>query len=209
MNHLVEHGLTSFAVTFAALFPIVDPVGNVGAFLALTPGADVAERRRLARRACVAMVAILFVFLLIGRFVLAFFDISLAAIEVVGGLVVGYTGWQMLSGTLEDPETDGGDVSLAPLAFPLLAGPGAIGILFGLANRADHPLDYPGYFVGILAIALLTYLCFSHAHRVHDMIGSRGISMLNKVMGLLVLAIAAELIFHGVADHFGIEHVED
>jgi multiple antibiotic resistance protein len=205
----LEQSLTSFGVTFAALFPIVDPIGNVGAFLALTPGADAAERRRLARRACVAMVGILFVFLLIGHFVLDFFDISLAAIEVVGGLVVGYTGWQMLTGTLDDPEAEGEDVSLAPLAFPLLAGPGAIGVLFGLGNRADSAFDYPGYVAGILAIAALTYLAFSHAHRVHDAIGSRGIAVLNQVMGLLVLAIAAELMFHGIADHFGLELVED
>jgi multiple antibiotic resistance protein len=205
----LEHLAASYGVTVAALFPIVDPVGNVGAFLALTPDATPQERRKLARRACLAMVGILSVFLLIGHFLLDFCGISLAAIEVVGGLVVGYTGWQMLSGTLQNPESEDDDVSLAPLAFPMLAGPGAIGILFGLGNRADSALDYPGYVAGILSIALLTYLVFSHAHRVHDAIGARGLAVLNQVMGLLVLAIGAELIFHGVADHFGIELIEE
>jgi multiple antibiotic resistance protein len=205
----IEHFAISFGVATAALFPIVDPIGNVGAFLSLTPGQSAEQRRAVARRACVGMVVTLVVFLVVGRFVLDFFDITLAAIEVVGGLVVGYTGWQMLTGTLEEPEAEDGDVSLAPLAFPLLAGPGAIGVLFGLGNRADDGFDYLGFACGIVAVAVITYLAFSHAHRLHARLGDQGIRVLNQVFGLLVLAIAAELIFHGIADHFGLELVEE
>jgi multiple antibiotic resistance protein len=202
------HLLISAGVTVAALFPIIDPIGNVPVFLALTRDMDPAERRRQALLATFWAVGILVVFLFFGRFVLDFFDVSLAAIEAVGGLVLGYMGWEMVTKGITVPEVDdevANEIYFTPIAFPMLAGPGAIALLFGLGNRADSGFDYPGYVIGIIGIAIVAYIGMRNADRLLRLLGPHGIEVFNRLMGLIVLAIAAELLFHGIEDHFGIQ----
>lgn len=208
-----EHLLTSLVVAVAALFPVVDPIGIVPVFHNLTRGMSESERRRQALKGCLAACAILVVFLFFGRFVLDFFGISLAAIEFVGGIVIGVVGWEMLtsdaSKELDEEESSGDeDVFFAPIAFPLLAGPGALAIILGLNNRHDHVLDYPGFVLGILVIAVVSYAILIHSDRVIKRLGPKGIDVINRILGLIVLAIAAELVFHGISDHFGLTLVE-
>jgi multiple antibiotic resistance protein len=167
----------------------------------------VAERRRQALLGTVSAVAILVVFLLFGRFVLDFFGVSLAAIEFVGGLVIAVVGWEMLTQSaveeLEGPDRED-EVFFSPIAFPLLAGPGALAVTLGLSNRHDSWLDYPGFVTGIVAIAAISYLILRHADRVLERMGPKAIDVVNRILGLIVLAIAAELAFNGIADHFGL-----
>ena len=195
-------------VAFAALFPIIDPIGNVPTFLALTGRMDGVARRSEALKSVAAALAILAVFLAIGNFVLEYFGISLAAVEVVGGLVFGYMGWQMLFQTsgLPGPEQhdSGSDIYFTPMAFPLLAGPGALAAVLALSNRADSWLDFPGFLIGIVLVLVVAYLLFTNADRVLGLLGPKGIDLLNRLMGLIVLLIAAEFVFHGVADEFGL-----
>jgi multiple antibiotic resistance protein len=205
----LEHLFVSIGVAFAALFPIVDPIGAVPAFLGLTQKMDRDERRAQALKAVVAALAIMTVFLAIGHFILDYFEISLAAVEVVGGLVLGYMGWQMLTQPIEppDPEEHGSDTDIyfSPMAFPLLAGPGALAVVLAFSNRADNWLDFPGFLIGIVLILAVTYLILVHADRVLGLLGPKGVDVMNRVMGLIVLLIAAELVFNGVADEFGLE----
>ncbi len=200
-------------MALAALFPIVNPVGKVPAFLSLTEGLDPRERRAEALKAAASAAAVLVAFLLIGRLVLDLFDISLAAIEFIGGLIVGYLGWMMLtqpqSLSMTEEGEEAGDVYFTPLAFPLLAGPGALGVVLGLENRADSPFDFPGYVIGILVIAAAIYLTLGHAGRFAKLLGPSGLDVLSRILGVVVLAIAAELVFHGIADHFELATVED
>jgi len=205
----MEHFLKSAVVATAALFPIVNPIGIVPTFLSMTRELDEAARRRQALKGAVATIAILTVFLFFGRFVLDFFGISLAAIEFVGGLIVGYVGWQMLSQSagVQTSEEEG-EVYFSPLAFPLLAGPGALAVVMGLANRHDHWLDFTGFVFGIVLVAAISYLILDHAHGVLTRMGPKGVDVVSRILALIVLAIAAELVFHGVADHFVLETAE-
>jgi multiple antibiotic resistance protein len=195
-------------VAFAALFPIIDPIGNVPTFLALTGRMDGGRRRSEALKSVAAALAILVVFLAIGNFVLEYFGISLAAVEVVGGLVFGYMGWQMLFQTSGLPGVEqhdsGSDIYFTPMAFPLLAGPGALAAVLALSNRADSWLDFPGFLIGIVLVLAVAYLLFTNADRVLGLLGPKGIDIMNRLMGLIVLLIAAEFVFHGVADEFGL-----
>jgi multiple antibiotic resistance protein len=205
--------LISIGVAFAALFPIVDPIGNVPTFLGLTQAMDADERKDQALKAVAAAVAILVLFLTIGNFILEYFGISLAAVEVVGGLVLGYAGWQMLAQPIESqhPEEDDSDADIyfTPMAFPLLAGPGALATVLAFSNRTDHWLDYPGFLIGIVLVLAVTYLSLAYADRVLSRLGPKGVEVLNRIMGLIVLLIAAELLFHGVADEFGLHRFGD
>ena len=202
------HILLSIGVTFAALLPIADPIGNLPPYLALVRDLEPGERRAQARKACLAMFAILLVALLFGRFLLSFFGISLGALTVIGGLIVGYLGWKMVLGP-PPGETEGtygfsGDIYMTPLAMPMLAGPGAIGVVLGLASRSENWEDYLGIAIGILLIVGVSYFVLLSAERIVDRIGEKGIDVMNRVMGVIVLAIGAELIFHGIAEHFSI-----
>jgi multiple antibiotic resistance protein len=202
----MEHLFVSAGVSFAALFPIVDPVGNIASFLALTRTRDSSWRRRQAAKAAVTAAVMLAIFLVLGHSVLNFFDVSLAAVEVVGGLIIGYTGWDMAMHPQRldqsDESGDEGEVFFHPLAFPLLAGPGALAVVLGLSNRHDSWLDFPGFFIGIGAVCAVAFCAFALATPIANRLGRHGIEVITRIMGLIVLAIAAELIFNGIADHF-------
>lgn len=213
----MEHVLVSAGLSVAALFPIVDPVGNVASFLALTQGKDSSWRRRQALKAAVTAAVMLMVFLLLGHSVLSFFGVSLSAVEFVGGLIIGYVGWEMATrgsvlGATDEPRTDeprtDEEVFFHPLAFPLLAGPGALAVVLGLSNRNDSWLDFPGFLIGIVAICLVAFGAMALAVPITKRLGPKGLEVLTRVMGLIVLAIAAELVFHGIADHFALETVD-
>ncbi|HKJ55040.1 MAG TPA: MarC family protein [Nitriliruptoraceae bacterium] len=204
----MEHVVTSAVVAFGALLPIVDPIGNVPAFLGLAAGLDDGQRRRQAALATLFAAVLLVVFFSLGSYLLTLFHVSLAAVEAVGGLVIGYSGWRMLT---EDVTVDAtrqplgdDDIAFYPMAFPLLAGPGALALSLGLTNRHDSPLDYVGWAVGIVAICLVCYVALRLAVPLSRRLGPRGIMVVSRLMGLLVLAIGAEMVFNGIADEFNL-----
>jgi multiple antibiotic resistance protein len=161
----VVHDLPSAATaTFLALFPIVNPLGGVPIFFTLTADYSPEERRNTALKTAVYVIAILVIFMLFGRFVLNFFGISLPVLKIAGGLIVANTAWGMVTGssrmtTAESSEAlTKEDISLTPMAMPMLSGPGSIGVVMGLAAHADHFLSYLGMVIGIIALGLTVYL---------------------------------------------------
>ncbi len=210
----MEELLKAAGVAIAALFPVVDPIGCTPWFLAATRDATQGERRSQALRAVLIAIVMLIVFLVAGSLILDFFGVSLAAVEFVGGLVIGWVGWEMLSARpVRDadagrPGVGDPDIALSPLAFPLLAGPGALAIVLGLSNRHDTVFDYIGFALGIVLVMAFTFLILTRAGNIVAKLGPRWIDVINGVMGLIVLAIAAELIFHGISDHFGLAIVD-
>jgi multiple antibiotic resistance protein len=193
--------------SFAALFPVVDPIGNAPTFAALTSRLDAREKRREALKSAAIMAAILVAFLLAGEPLLRFFHISLEALQIAGGLVIAACGFQMVMAVaLPDPaelEAKGADqsVSFSPMAMPLLAGPGALGIVMGLEASQSDILVIPGYAIGIIAMAALTYGCLVASGLLTRFLGPAGVDAVVRVMGLLVLAIGIELIVHGILAH--------
>ena len=160
LHDLPSAGLT----TFLALFPIVNPFGGIPLFFSLTTDFTPAERRHTALKTALYVIAILVAFMLFGRFVLSFFGISLPVLKIAGGLIVANTAWGMVTGSsrLTHDENHEAltkeDISLTPMAMPMLSGPGSIGVVMGLAAHADSFLVYVGMILGILAIGLTVYL---------------------------------------------------
>lgn len=206
---IVEHVGTSALVAFAALLPVVDPIGNVPTFISLTGGMDVARRNRQAFHAASIAALLLIGFFTLGHYLLTLFHVSLAAVEVVGGLVIGFSGWEMVTAHPApiSPDPEGShheDIAFYPMAFPLLAGPGALALALGLTNRHDSYLDFVGWTLGIAAICGLSYALLRMAGPISRRLGPRGIEVTSRLMGLLVLAIGAELVFNGIAHEFGL-----
>jgi multiple antibiotic resistance protein len=196
----------SAAATFLALFPIVDPFGGIPIFFSMTSTWTPEERRWTAVKTGIWVFVILVTFLFFGRFVLFFFGISLPVLKIAGGLIVANTAWGMVtsharitpaeSHEAEDKE----DISLTPLAMPLMSGPGAIGVVMALAAHVDSTASYFGMVIGIAGVALSVLLFFWLGGPLVRRLGPSAVGAINKIFGFLILAIAVQLVWDGVAD---------
>lgn len=196
----------SAAATFLALFPIVDPFGGIPIFFTMTASWTAKDRTRTALKTGIWVFVILVTFLFVGRFVLSFFGISLPVLKIAGGLIVANTAWGMVTShariTPEESHEaeDKDDISLTPLAMPLMSGPGAIGVVMGLAAHVDSSASYIGMVIGIAAVALSVVLFFWMGGPLVRRLGPSAVGAINKIFGFLILAIAVQLVWDGVAD---------
>jgi multiple antibiotic resistance protein len=196
----------SAAITFLALFPLVNPFGAIPMFVSLTSGDSPSEVRKTTLKVTVYVVAILVVFFFLGRFVLSFFGISLPVIKIAGGLLVAKTAWAMATGTSritpdehrEAQEAE--DIAFSPMAMPMLSGPGAIGEVMGLAANAKGVESGVGSLLGIAGIGATTYLFLYLGGPVVTRLGQGAVGSINRIFGFLILAIAVQLVTTGLTD---------
>jgi len=206
LGHLLRTLPDSAVATFLALFPIVDPFGGIPVFFTMTSTWSEHDRRRTAFKTGLWVFVILVTFLFFGRFVLLFFGISLPVIKIAGGLIVANTAWGMVTShariTPEESHEakDKEDISLTPLAMPLMSGPGAIGVVMALAAHVDNKAAYVGMVIGIAAIALSVALFFCMGGPLVRRLGPSAVGAINKIFGFLILAIAVQLVWNGMAD---------
>jgi multiple antibiotic resistance protein len=164
------------------------------------------DRRNTAIKTGLWVFAILVAFLFFGRFVLYFFGISLPVLKIAGGLIVANTAWGMVTShariTPEESHEaeDKEDISLTPLAMPLMSGPGAIGVVMALAAHVDSAASYLGMVIGIGGVALSVVLFFWLGGPLVRRLGPSAVGAINKIFGFLILAIAVQLVWDGVAD---------
>lgn len=206
LGHFLRTLPDSAAATFLALFPIVDPFGGVPIFFSMTSGWDARDRNRTAFKTGLWVFLILVTFLFFGRFVLYFFGISLPVLKIAGGLIVANTAWGMVTSTArispaESHEAESkDDISLTPLAMPLMSGPGAIGVVMALAAHVDNSSAYVGMVIGIALVALSVTLFFWMGGPLVRRLGPSAVGAINKIFGFLILAIAVQLVWNGIAD---------
>jgi multiple antibiotic resistance protein len=203
----ILRGLPSAAVaTFLSLFPIVNPFGAVPMFFTLTSDFPPADRGRTALKTAAYVIAILVVFLFFGRFVLIFFGISLSVLKIAGGLIVANTAWGMVTGDSRITAAESNeastkeDISLTPMAMPMLSGPGSIGVVMGLAASADSMITYVGMVIGIVALGIVVYLFLLLGGPMVKRLGPGAAGAINRIFGFLLLAIAVQLVWDGAAD---------
>jgi len=209
IGHLLHDLPTAATATFLALFPIVNPLGGVPMFFTLTADYKPEERRRTALKIAVDVIAILVVFMLFGRFVLNFFRNFPARTENRGRIDRGQ--YRVGDGDRNQPHDHGEssealtkqDISLTPMAMPMLSGPGSIGVVMGLAAHADHFLSYAGMVIGIVALGLACYLFLCLGGPFVKRLGPSAMGAINRIFGFLILAIAVQLVWNGAADFRG------
>jgi len=199
--------LLSFSVVaFSALFFVIDPAGLLPIFIAMTVDDPPEKRRRMALRATVVAFLLLTGFALFGNLVFKAFGISLNAFKIAGGVLLAITALDMLralpSRTRSSPEeTDEGhakeDVAIVPLAMPLLAGPGAIATVSVMAGKAPHWYYLIPVIGSVGLTCLIAYLLLRAASHVNRLLGTTGIAVLERIMGLLLAAIAVQFIADG------------
>jgi multiple antibiotic resistance protein len=192
--------------TFGVIFAIVDPFGYVPIFLSLTAGDSEALRRKMIRKACATAFIVLTISTFIGQQVLSFFGISIPALQISGGLILLIIGFEMMKilpvveklSQKEETEAERKeDISIVPLAIPMLSGPAAIASVVVLSSRAQSIADYPVIISSILATLLITYFVLRSSSRLIKIIGVTGLNVMTRVMGLLLCAIAIQYVING------------
>lgn len=202
--------LLSFAVvSFSAVFFVIDPLGLTPIFIAMAGSDPPAKRRRMAARATLVAFALLTVFALFGTVIFKAFGITLSAFKIAGGVLLLMTALDMLraqpSRTRSSPEEtqeghDKDDVAIVPLAMPLLAGPGAIATVMVLVGRGNGWL-HTSVVVGSAGLTcLIAYLLLRAADRIDRLLGRAGLAVLERIMGLLLAAIAVQFIADGALE---------
>ena len=202
--------LFSFSlVAFSALFFVVDPIGLAPLFVTMTADYSNEKRRQTAKKACLIFVGVLTFFVLGGGLIFQLLGVSLAAFNIAGGHLLLLTALDMLQSKQSETRTSGEeigeaaqkeDVAVVPLAMPLLAGPGAIATVMVLSARAPNGWYLIPLVASVVANAVATFLVLRAANVVDRWLGISGRAILERIMGLLLAAIAVQFIVTGVRE---------
>jgi len=205
--------MTLFIATLSTLLAIINPLEALPVFLELAEHKDEQERKRIARRACLYAVALMFFFLIFGTLILRIFGIPLSMVRIVGGIILTRLGFMLFSARSADAAkhqatsgqpADDEDVAFVPLAIPIMVGPGAIATILGMTSLAKRAASEVAAFIAIsaavLATMFVTYLVLRAAKIVLLRIGPRGIDAATRIVGFFVSAMGMGLIFHGVVE---------
>lgn len=189
------------AEVFVTLFVIMDPPGTVPVFLALTSTMTSKQRHRAARQAIAVAFGVIVVFALFGQQVLDYMNISLPALQASGGLLLLLVAMELLTGKMETPtpsETGSVNVALVPLGTPLLAGPGAIVATMVFVQHADSRAAWVSIALGVVAVHLCLWLSMRFASVIHRVLKDSGTTLVTRIAGLLLAAIAVQLVADAV-----------
>lgn len=190
----------TFGETFVTLFVITDPLGNAPIFVAITRSLTPEERRRAAVRAVIAAGALIVGFAIFGELVLRYLHVSIGSLSIAGGLLLLLVSLEMLrgkdfpGGDSSDPE----DVALVPLATPLVAGPGAIATSIVLWRSHSGAAGHVAVLLAIVLAVACVGVALLLAERVMRATSAGVLAFLTRVFGLLLSAIAVQLVVNGV-----------
>lgn len=206
MNDAVTiSALTFGAQAFVTLFVILDPPGAAPIFLGLTSGKSIKQQRRLAWQAAAVSLFVIVSFALFGNAILDYLNISLAALQGAGGILLLITGLGLLTGSLTDSDSAATqNIALVPLGTPLLAGPGAIVTTMLYVQKADGNDQLTALAIAIFAVHFLIGLTFMFSTKILAVIKDSGVDLLARIAGLLLSAIAVEMIVSAIKAFFNL-----
>ncbi len=194
-------------VAFTSLLAIVNPIGAVPMYVALTAAYGRGQRAATLRRGILTALVVMVVFAVLGSLILKFFGITTAAFQIAGGILFFGIGWDMLQArrtrtkTTEEEEIAGAakdDVGIIPLGIPGLAGPGAITTVIALQSQASGASDRMAIYVAIVAVSLLSWIILAAAPFVTRRLSATGMNVFTRLMGLLVMVVGAQFVINGV-----------
>jgi multiple antibiotic resistance protein len=208
---MIQEWLSFSLLSLSAIFFVVDPMGAIPVFMAMTRNDTPAKRRDMARRASIVAFFVLTTFAVAGTLIFKVFGVTLGAFKVAGGILLLLTAIEMLRAQPQrtrvtpEEEREGAekeDVAIFPLAIPLLAGPGSIATVTALMGRAGRKLFAIPVILSIALTCLASYLMLVAADRIARYLGVTGLNVMNRVIGLIIGALAVQFMFDGVRDTF-------
>ena len=190
---------------FTSFFTLTNPLGTMPVFLTMTNGMNDHERKAIVRRATIVSFITLMVFTFSGQFLFKFFGISSNGFRIAGGFIIFKIGFDMLQARYsnaklkeEEVKTYADDISITPLAIPMLCGPGAIANAIMLMDDAST-FTLKGTLIGIIALVyFITFLILQASTRLVRILGETGNNVMMRLMGLILMVIAVECIVSGL-----------
>lgn len=206
-----------FLAVFAALFPIVNPLGGAPIFYQMTSGAPDKVRAEVARKVGLYGFFVLLGSMLIGSHVLTFFGISLPVLRLAGGVVVTSVGWQLLHQGNATPERNESnlndnsaveDMAFYPLTMPLTMGPGSIATAVALGAQSGSQdkswatigIDGLAAICGLLAISVTVYFAYRYASEIERVLGRNGTNILVRLFAFILLCIGMQIMWTGTSE---------
>ena len=194
--NLENASLVTFALqAFVTLFVIMDPPGATPIFLSVVKNLDAKARRQAAILAAATSFGIITVFALFGRFILNYLHVSIEALQAAGGLLLLYTSVELLTGR-DSGKSENADatVALVPIGTPLLAGPAAIVATMIFVDKAQNTSHIAGLALAIVAVHIVVAITLISSRRILKVIKETGVSLVARIAGLLLAAIAVQMI---------------
>lgn len=200
--------MIDFVATFIVFFAIIDPIGTVPVFIAVTRGHDAAARRRIALVSTLAAAGILLFFVIAGEIILTAMSIPLAAFQIAGGIVLFLFALTMIFGESKPEEEvrlidDAHQTAIYPLAVPSIAGPGAMLTAVLMTENTRYSLwEQAQTAATMLLVLLVVYVLMRSASLVDRLIGDSGASVVSRVMGLILASVATTNALTGLKTFF-------
>ncbi len=201
MTETISFGL----LCFTSFFTLINPLGTMPVFMTMTKDLSDVERNRTAKKASIISLFTIIAFALSGQLLFNFFGISVNSFRIVGGVIFFIMGMDMLQARLgqvkiKDSEVKSyvNDISVTPLAIPMICGPGAITKSIVLMEDANSLQKKAILFCSIVLIMLITYLVLYSSSKIMKILGQTGINVMMRLMGLIVMVIAVEFFFSGL-----------
>ena len=202
MNELT----TFFILAFSTLFTLVNPIGLSPVYLSIVDNFGPEERKQIALKGTITAFFILIIFSLIGDIIFSFYGITISAFKIAGGILFFRTGIQMLEARVsrsrstpkekEEAETKD-DIAYTPIGIPLIAGPGAITSVLILSSESPNWELRIVLFVIIAIVLLLTYVIFLGSDYLNQRFGTKGLRIVQRIMGLILMVIAIQIVIDG------------
>ncbi len=195
------------------LFAIVDPIGTLPFYVALTEGFSDDDRRIVVRRSVLVLGGVLTAFAIAGRFLFAAFGFTLGAFEIAGGILLFVVAYDMLRGEITRTRLSAEDradaiarrdeISVVPIGIPLLAGPGAIATVMIYEGTAGaDPYVIGATFVAIAIVTTSAYITLHYGQRIFRYVGRVGVMALSRVLGILLAAVGVQFVIYGITAVF-------
>ena len=201
MNELFTFGILSFT----SFFTLINPLGTMPVFMTMTTELSTTARNKTAKKATIVAFFMIIFFALTGQLMFNFFGISVNSLRIVGGIIFFIMGQDMLQARLTKVKVDEDhvkeyvdDISITPLAIPMICGPGAITNAIVLMQDASTIDKKVVLFGSIFVVMLLTYIILYSSSKLIKLLGDTGNKVMMRLMGLIVMVIAVEFFFSGL-----------
>ena len=195
--------------TFISVFVMVDPFAAIPVYLLLTERFTPTDVKKTRRKAVLVASSILLVFAFTGMSVLNIFGISISALRIAGGILLLKFALEHMMGSSEkinhdeeDESKHKDDISIVPLAMPLLAGPGAISTVVAQATNANNIYYYFLLTIAIILVMWVSALTLKFSQHLYRVLGKTGLNLMGRIMGILIAALAIQFVITGLRDSF-------
>lgn len=202
--------MQDFIATFIFFFAVIDPIGTVPVFIAVTRPYQIEDKRKIAVKATLTSALILIFFVVAGEVILTSIEIPLAAFQIAGGIVLFLFALTMIFGEGKPEEEikmvrKSSETAVFPLAVPSIASPGAmLAAVLLTENHRFNLLEQAITAASMICVLLVAMILMLAASKVHRLIGDSGASIISRVMGLILASVAITNVLAGIKDYFSI-----